>query len=117
MFLYKAGIVLLLLLCSVLSYGQHTVKGRVVDINSMESVYGAKIVFNGNDALVTTSRADGSFEFTAAVALTSLNCSAEGYSPFTIDLKRRKVAILIELIPVDGGHKVADTLQAPFKID
>jgi hypothetical protein len=101
---------------TVLSYGQHIIKGRVVDAISLEPVQGANITFNGSNTLVATSSADGRFELQSDVPLVSLDCKFAGYKSFSMKLKKRKTAILIELVPIDDESKETDTIKSPAEL-
>lgn len=116
MFFVKTGVVLILLLCSALSYGQHSVKGRVVDAKTMEPIEAATLIFNHDKTLLTKSDADGNFAFLAPADITSIACSVEGYHTFTMDLKRRKVTLLVEMLPLNDPLKQADTLPNPTEL-
>ena len=113
MALQKAAFAVLLLFSAAMSYSQHNVKGRVIDAFSMEPIYGAKITFNNVDSLIVTSDTEGKFEISADQALTSLDCTYVGYKNFNLKLKKRKTAILVEMMPVNDESKETDTLKSP----
>jgi len=67
-------------------YGQHALSGKVFDVNTLESLAFANIIFNNNPLLQTNSDINGNFSFKLENDITFLSCSFVGY-----DAKQMKI--------------------------
>lgn len=103
---------LLFLLIGALSYGQHSVRGNVVDAETEEPLPHASIVFNASHLNVVADR-NGMFAFESAVPLTSLVCVLKGYQPYVMQLRPRNVSLNIQMVRIVPRNRENHENSAP----
>lgn len=69
------------------SYGQQTLRGKVVDADSGEPLAFANITCNDNAALSVSCDINGFFSFSSSQEITSLKCSFIGYQTKTLAIE------------------------------
>lgn len=80
-------------------YGQHSIKGKVIDKNTKEPLAFVNIIFNSNSHLGTTTDIDGKFFFNSVEKINTLTCSYIGYKNIIANLDSTGSAnkLMIEL--------------------
>jgi hypothetical protein len=80
--------------------GQHSIRGKVIDINTNESLVFANLSFNYDSNLLTTTDINGEFKFESVSKITHLRCSYVGFDTLEIVVNETtKLPLQIKLIP------------------
>lgn len=93
--LYRATTALLLLLCTIATFAQGALKGKVFDAYNQSPLSGADVVFSNGTATTT----DENGNFMLACSNDSLTISFIGYEPFQLLIKNCDRELSVGLIP------------------
>ncbi len=107
----------LILLFPIYLFGQHQIKGKIVDEKTKESLAFVNIVIN-DERVGTTTGIDGNFNFKSTKPIETLTLSYVGYEPQKINvtseqnllIKMRQTAFALEEFSVFPGVNPAERI-------
>lgn len=79
-------LLLIVILFEQYAYGQHLIKGEVIDSKTKEPLAFVHIIFDNNAHFGLVTDIDGKFSFSSATTIKTLSCSFVGYEKITLNL-------------------------------